>query len=146
MLYHQASITAGESNNQKLAISFDRAVTGLSFSITDIDRDADIVGYDRVNGERVPRYSGFWDRVTLSGTYSQTKAANMLGTGASDSPWYSPETTSNRVTDSAASNVKVTYDGTIPANTPIELKYWSAYSGGQQWIYLTDFTWTAKGC
>ena len=40
----------------------------------------------------------------------------------------------------------VTYAGTLAANTPITLSYWSTVGGGNQRIVLADLAFTSKAC
>jgi hypothetical protein len=130
---HQAPIPTGRANRQEVSISFDRAVTGLSFTITDIDRQ-----------------TGDWnDRVELTGsrTYSgpNISGAGTNGPGGSNNAWR-PDDNGNAGNSSSYGNLTVTYSGTIAANTPIVLTFWNNSGSGNQRIFLSDFTFTAFGC
>ena len=130
---HSAPITANYANRQTIAISFDRDVTGLDFYITDIDSN------DSSN-------SDWWDRVSLSGSYGQTRDSKIRGTGSTTDPWYYDDDDTNIANNATGARVRVTYSGTIAANTTITFEYWTTQSGGNQRIFLTDFKWTSRGC
>lgn len=132
---HQSPIPTGRANRQEVSISFDRAVTGLSFTIADIDRQ-----------------TGDWnDRVELTGsrTYS---GPNINGDGTNGTPpantnnAWRPDDQGNQNNSSGAGNLTVTYSGTIAANTPIVMSFWNSAGDGNQRIFLSDFTFTAAGC
>ncbi|KRE97329.1 hypothetical protein ASG76_00945 [Nocardioides sp. Soil774] len=139
-LSHAAPVTSGIANRQTLTISFDRAVTGLSFWLTDID--------STLNGSGTKRdpYAGWWDRVALSGTYTQSRDALVLGSGTTADPWYFDDPNTNVGNESGGARVKVTYPGTIAAGDTITLQYWTTQSDGNQRIFLSDLSWTARGC
>lgn len=147
---HSTGITAGRANRQIVAIAFSRAVTGLSFTMTDIDSNSG-------NG------NNWWDRVELDGTRTAAAVSRggnngnyVIGAGTNTNentttsgPWRFYDGDSNIANFGAGSNVAnltVTYAGTIPANTPINLTYWSSTGGGNQRIFLTDLTFKAKNC
>jgi hypothetical protein len=138
---HASPITAGYNNRQTVAISFDRAVTGLSFYLSDIDSQLTQSG-----GWWNPTTSGWWDRVSLSGSYTPTRDTNVRGGGTTNDPWYYNDSDTNVGNNAAGARVRVVYSGTIAANTPITLEYWSTQAGGNQRIFLTDMSWTARGC
>jgi hypothetical protein len=142
---HADPITAGSSTNNKqtVTMSFNRAVTGLTFWITDIDSNRTNTG-----SNRNPVYEGWYDRVSLvgGGTFTATKDANILGTGTNADPWYYNDDDTNIGNEAAGARVKIVYSGTIAAGTTIALTYWSTLGGGNQRIFLSDFTWNAKGC
>lgn len=126
----------GRTYRQVLTISFARAVTGLSFRISDIDS---------LNNT-------FYDRVELTGTREGVRTG-VRGRGLEETennnsrgPWRSTSDSDNADTNTAERIVDVTYSGTIAANTPITLTYWSARAGSEQYIFLGDFTFTAKNC
>lgn len=130
---HQDPIPSGRDNRQEVSISFDRAVTGLSFTIADIDRQ-----------------SGDWnDRVELTG--SRTYAGPNIsgngtnGPGGSNNAWR-PDDAGNAGNSSSHGNLTVTYSGTIAASSPIVLTFWNSSGNGNQRIFLSDFTFTAMGC
>lgn len=139
-LSHESPITEGYANRQTLTISFNRAVTGLNFWITDIDSTRS------GSGTRRDPFTGWYDRVTLSGTYAQVRDTNLRGTGSSSDPWYYVDEDTNIGNESPGARVKVTYNGTIAANSPITLEYWSTLGGSNQRIFLSDMSWSAKGC
>lgn len=147
---HNEGITAGRANRQEIAIRFSRAVTGLSFTITDIDSRRSNVG-----GWWNPRYEGWYDRVELTGSRTATMAgSSVIGAGTDTNensngsgPWRHPDEDTNASnTGSSDGNVTVTYAGTIAANTPITLTYWTTLSEGNQRIFLSDMTFSAQGC
>ena len=141
---HDSPISSGRANRQEVSISFSRAVTGLSFTITDIDSAA----------------GNWWDRVELSGVRTGTPVARtrnrgnyVLGDGtnttetATSGPWrFYDDDTNVANSGNDIGNIAVNYPGTIAANTPIVLTYWTTVGGGNQRIFLSDFTFTAKGC
>jgi hypothetical protein len=144
-LSHDAPAVSGRANRQEVSISFARAVTGLSFTITDIDSSS----------------GAWWDRVELSGTRTGTPVSRggilgnfVLGDGtvglellAAFGPWRYFDTGTNVPnTGDNRGNIAVVYPGTIAANTPILLTYWSSTAGGNQRIFLSDFNFTARGC
>lgn len=132
---HQAPIPTGRSNRQDISISFDRAVTGLVFTIADVDRQ-----------------SGDWsDRVELTGSRTFV-GPNVSGDGTNgtaptftNSAWR-PDDNGNAGNNSGYGNVTVTYAGEIPANTAIVLSFWNNNGNGNQRVFLSDFTFTAFGC
>lgn len=127
---HQAPIPEGVANRQDISISFDRAVTGLQFTITDVDRQ-----------------DGDWsDRITLTGSRTFSGAPDIRGDGTSGAPWRPRGSADNAGNNSGAGNVAVTYAGTIPANTTLVLSFWNDAGNGNQRVFLSDFTFTAGGC
>ena len=138
-LSHAAPITSSRSNRQDVAISFSRAVTGLTFTITDID------SHDETPAG--PGGADWWDRVELTGTRTYSAASNINGTGVQSDAWrIDTSNTTIPDTGNSAGNVRVTYAATIPASTPVTLTFWTFRGGGAQEIYLGDFTFTAIGC
>ncbi len=147
---HNDGITAGRGNRQVIQIRFDRDVTGLSFSLTDIDSSRTNVGTTRN-----PIYDGWYDRVELSGSpTASTVNSSVIGAGtnttessSASGPWRHVDDDINVPNaGSSGGNVTVTYPGTIAANAAITLVYWSAIGGGNQRIFLSDLTFNAKGC
>ena len=124
-LSHADPISANRNNRQTVVISFSRAVTGLSFSMTDIDSSR----------------NDWWDRVELTGTRTAALDANLEGTGVFNDPWRYKTDNTNVDNDSSGGNVKVTYAGSV---TSIQLDYWSTVASGNQRIFLTDFTFTSS--
>lgn len=132
---HSSPVTAGRANRQTITITFGRPVTGLSFTMTDVDSSN-----SAANNQ--PR-NGWWDQVELSGVRTAVLASGLTGSGTQAAPWKMNNANVNAATDVATGNVKVTYAGEVSS---IELVYWSDSSGGNQAIALSDFTFTAKGC
>jgi hypothetical protein len=130
---HLAPIPSGRANRQEVSISFDRAVTGLSFTITDIDR----------------QNNDWSDRVELTGSRTYVgpniNGDGTNGPGASNNAWR-PDDGGNVGNGSNNGNLTVTYAGTIAANTPIVLTFWNSSGDGNQRIFLSDFTFNAAGC
>jgi hypothetical protein len=126
-LHHAAALTAGRNAGQVVTINFARQVSGLSFTITDIDSQ-----------ER-----GWWDQVSLSGARRGQRASGVRGAGTDDSPWRQREGSSAVGATSGAGNVRVSY--TEPVSS-IVLKFWTTVTGGTQLINLTDFSFTASSC
>ncbi|CAB4937741.1 unannotated protein [freshwater metagenome] len=128
---HADGIPSGYANRQELSISFTREVTGLQFTITDIDA-----------------LSGGWiDQIAVSGTRTGTPVATVQGTGATDNPWM-PTVYGNRPNNASGGNVSVAFTAPIPANTPIVISFWNMTNGGDgnQRVFLSDMTFNAKGC
>ena len=126
-LDHAAALTTGIDNGQSLTISFERPVSGLSFTITDIDSQD----------------GGWWDQVSLSGQRTATRAPGVRGAGTDASPWRQREGTSAIGATNGDGNVRVTY--TAPVSS-IVLKFWTSVTGGTQLINLTDFSFTSSSC
>ena len=70
-LVHSDPITGGRTNRQTVTITFSRPVTGLAFTITDIDSSG----------------GNWWDRIELSGARTATPASEVDGTGVFSDPW-----------------------------------------------------------
>lgn len=113
---------------QAITFTFSEPVTGLSFTVTDIDSNQ----------------GDFNDRIELSGafTYAIANTTRLGGAGTQASP-FAPTSTNFPVADTQnAGNVTITYPGTI---TTFTITYWNAvtsYSGvdRDQGVYLTDFS------
>lgn len=137
LLSHKDPIPALRDNRQTLTISFDRDVTGLSFSITDLDSAA----------------SNWYDQVEASGTRTfavtprpanQGGGTYVLGDGTLGNAWrYRDATTQLPNSGNDRGNVKVTYSGTVRS---ITLDYWSSVANGNQKVWISDLTFTARGC
>lgn len=133
---HAAPIPTGRANRQEISISFDRPVTGLTFTITDVDRS-----------------NGNWnDRVELTGSRTFVAAANVDGDGTNgvspsfvNNAW-SPDNNGNAGNTSSTGNVAVTYAGTLASNTALVMSFWNNSGDGNQRVFLSDFTFTALGC
>jgi hypothetical protein len=140
-----ATSGAGRANRQQLTVTFRRGdVAGpivnakaLSFWITDIDAITS---------------NPYADRVELSGTFNQSRDANIRGNGlnvAPDNnnvgPWRNSDNDNNVAENSAGARVQVTYAVDISAFT---LVYWNNASPGIQYhrIFLSDFVFTSTGC
>ena len=132
---HASAITAGRANRQMIAISFTRPVTGLTFTITDVDSSN-----SAANGQT---RNGWWDQVELSGVRNATLASGLTGSGTQAAPWKMVSNNTNAGTNDPAGNVTVTYPGEVSS---ITLTYWSDTAGGNQAIALSDFVFSAKGC
>ncbi len=131
----------GRDYHQVLTIRFGRAVTGLKFTMSDIDSLNDVF-YDRVelDGTRTAVLTGVIGR-GLNETHNGNNGSN-----ASRGPWRSSDSSNNAAITSGARNAEITYAGTIPAGSPITLTYWSSRAGSEQFMFLGDFTFKAKNC
>lgn len=125
---HAAPIPSGQRNAQEISISFDRQVSGLAFTITDVDA----------------QFGDWVDQVELSGSRTGTGPA-LQGNGTPDSPWMAT-TYGNAGNSSGSRNIAVTYTAAIPAGSPVLLKFWNRSGNGNQRIFLSDFTFDALGC
>ncbi|WP_175539562.1 hypothetical protein [Nocardioides exalbidus] len=122
--------------NQTITVRFSRAVSNLSFSIVDLDRDAN-----------------FWDRVTCNPvpTSSNNRPTTVAGVGDAgleipgSGPFRYTGGTTGIDDTSNAGNVQLVYAGGA-SFTQLQLVYWNAGSPGPQGILLSDFTFTARGC
>ncbi len=123
-LVHSDPISAGRTNRQTVTIIFSRPVTGLAFTITDIDSSDD----------------AWYDRIELSGVRTATPASHVDGTGVLNDPWRYDDDDTNVGNTSNRGNVGISYPGQVSS---ITLEYWSTVRGGNQRIFLSDFTFTA---
>ena len=116
------------ANRQTVNVSFSRPVTGLSFTITDIDS----------------KIGDYWDRVELSGMRNGARAPSVVGAGTQLLPWQQLAGNTEVKDDEGGGNVAVTYGA--PTQT-FTLDY---YSGlllqKDQKLYLSDFTFTTVDC
>ena len=136
---------AGRDNRQQLTVTFRRNSTSgpivnaktLTFWVTDID---------------AVTTSPYADRVELSGTFNQTRDANIRGAGTSVAennnnvgPWRNSDTNNNQGENNAGARVQVAYTADTSAFT---LVYWNNASPGTQYhrIFLSDFVFTSTGC
>lgn len=148
LLQHQGISVGRNVSRQSLRIQFDRPVTGLVFTITDIDAN---------NAAGNNQSGDFWDRVELTGNRTFTATGRgganfyVVGTGVagtennnSEGPWrmYNNSTVALDNGDNSG-NVKATYAAAVQ---DITLTYWNARGRGNQAIFLSDFTFTALGC
>jgi hypothetical protein len=122
-------------SSQTITVTFSRPVSNLSFTIVDIDRDAN-----------------FNDRVIMSPLpTSYTRAATVDGSGdagletANSGPFRQTGSTTNLDDTSGAGNVTVRYAGGT-SFTSFQILYFNASSSGPQGILLSDFIFTARGC
>lgn len=148
LLLQHRNIVVGRGSRQEVAIHFSRPVTGLAFTISDIDAN---------NAFGSNQSADFYDRVELSGSRSFTTTTRsgsnkyVIGTGvagsennANEGPWrmYNNSTVATDNGDTSG-NVNVTYNGSVQ---DITLTYWNARGTGNQAIFLGTFTFTAMGC
>lgn len=126
---------------QSLSVVFDREVTGLSFTITDIDSGA----------------GQFADRVAIEGAaYTATRFGDVNGDGTAARAWSGSTTNVDHKT-SGDGNVKVTFTQPL---TAFSLRFWNASSGSTTWygaqnvlanngaqaIFLSNLSFTASTC
>jgi hypothetical protein len=148
LLQHQNIVAGRNASRQVVRIQFDRPVTGLRFTITDIDAN---------NAAGGNQSADFYDRVELTGNRTFTATGRgggnvyVIGTGvagsennANEGPWrmYNNSTVASDNGDNAG-NVAVTYAGAVQ---DITLTYWNARGTGNQAIFLGGFTFDALGC
>lgn len=134
LLSHANPIPSGRDNRQTLTIGFDRDVTGLSFTITDIDS----LG------------SSWYDQVEASGTRTFTVTPRnlggtyVIGDGTNGNPWrYRDDNTQLANSGTSRGNVTLTYSGTVRS---ITLDYWSSVASSNQKVWISDLTFSARGC
>ena len=133
-LHHASPIAAGRNHRQTVTFTFSRDVTGLSFTIADVDSNQ----------------NGWWDRVELSGPRTFTveprnkRNNHILGTGVEGDPWhYHDADTVLANSGDVRGQVAVRY--TAPVSS-ISLTYWSSVGGSNQRIWLRGFSFTASSC
>ncbi|MCW2834722.1 MAG: hypothetical protein JWN68_2675 [Nocardioides sp.] len=137
------NFNGGFGNREVVQISFARAITGLSFTLTDID------SVD----------NGFYDRITLDGTrnftvtprnstsnYVRGNGLDVPETNNAVGPWRQRNDDSSLDLDSNRGNVTVTYPGTIAKDTPITLNYWSSNAGTNQQVFFSNLTFMSASC
>jgi hypothetical protein len=143
LLQHQG-ITAGRANSrQVVVVTFGREVHDLRFTITDIDSSNNSSGV-------------FYDQVELTGTRTGTPTQGGRGTrnnpyfdyvegsGREGDPWRilsQNATASDNGGDEG--NIAVHFPGPVQGFT---LTYYTSRGSGNQAIWLTDFTFQARGC
>ncbi len=137
LLSHANPIPSGRDNRQTLTIGFDRDVTGLSFTVTDIDSSG----------------SNWYDQLEASGTRTFTVTARpnnqgggtyVVGDGTNGNAWrFVDGTTTLGNTGSNRGNVTMTYAGTVRS---ITLDYWSSVGGSNQKVWISDLAFSARGC
>lgn len=148
LLQHQGIVAGRANSRQVVGIHFSRAVTGLAFSITDIDAN---------NASGNDTSTDFWDRVELTGSRTFTATSRgggnvyVIGNGtntsealASTGPWrmYDNAVIAGDNGDNSG-NIAVTYTAAVQ---DITLTYWNARGTGNQAIFLTDLRFSALGC
>ena len=69
---------------------------------------------------------------------------SVQGAGTVADPWM-PTQYGNRGNNSNLGNVSITF-GSVAANSPFVLTFWNQAGNGNQRIFLSDFTFTARGC
>lgn len=141
-LQHQGITSGRDDSRQEVLVTFGRTVYDLRFTITDIDSST--------SG------GGFYDHVELTGnrTGTPTRGGNgrwwnpffnyVEGDGTEASPWRMLDN-STVATDNGddRGNIAVHYPGPVSGFT---LTYYSTRGSGNQAIWLTDFTFTARSC
>jgi hypothetical protein len=135
------NIQTGRGNRQELQITFDRAVTGLSFSIADIDSSSG-AWYDQVEltGNTGTGAAAFTQSPAITTT---STSVVVWGDGSATSPWRPRNDNQNVGAGSNAGNKMVTFTTAVKT---LSLVYWNSSGTGNQIIALTDFTFSAKGC
>lgn len=131
--------SGGINNTQTVTVTFSRAVTGVSFSVVDLDRAAN-----------------FNDRVSLNpAPTSYTRALTVGGVGAyAADPLANNNAGAFRYTGLNGTGLDDTSpDGVVTINyaggasfTSFQIVYWSTQAPGPQGVLLSDFTFTARGC
>ncbi|GAA5114410.1 hypothetical protein GCM10023339_20020 [Alloalcanivorax gelatiniphagus] len=145
LLQHQG-ITSGRANSrQEVVVTFGRAVSDLRFTITDIDSS-------NPSGSS----SDFYDQVELTGNRTGTPTRggsgswwnpyfdHVEGDGTPTDPWRMRD--QNTVADDNGDNtgnIAVHYPGSVSGFT---LTYYSSRGSGNQAVFLSDFTFSARGC
>lgn len=119
---------AASTSGQTVAFRFSRAVTGLTFLLSDRDRTA----------------NSWRDRIVFSGTPGiSQRGSNVAGNGTSNSPLTTITNGGSVDTDSADGNARVTYAGTISSFT---MTYSSSSGTATQVLYMSSMQFTAAGC
>ena len=124
---------ATEANSQKVTFTFSKPVTGLSFTITDIDSAA----YD------------FRDQVTVSGGVVVSTPTNSLYVESSGGTATTVGTNTRLSDTSDAGNAKFTVSGTV---TSITITYYNTTSAsdpridGDQGVYISPLAFTYNPC
>ncbi len=126
-LFHSTTAATRDSR-QTVVFTFDRTISALAFTFVDVDSAT----------------NGWLDNVELSGTRTGSyNAANLTGSGTQAAPWRPVGTNTPYATTANSGNVSVSYSGSL---TSITIDYYSTVAGSTQGLYLSDFTFTAKGC
>lgn len=140
---HESPLDSGRSRRQQITIAFDRPVTGLNFSMSDIDSS----------------WGNYYDRVELSAVsssgaavaYTSTPVSTVTGAGTAANPFrqtsndatYDPDRTGGNVGIAFTDAGAITTTGSVSSMT---LVFWNSAGDGQQAVYLSDFTFKASGC
>ncbi len=128
LISHASTSNTRDGFRQEVAVHFDRPVSNLTFTITDTDS----------------KTGSWWDRIELTGTRTGTYAGAILeGAGVLADPWRAISSNNPIPTNAGDGNVAIAFAAPV---TDIALTFWSAVSGGNQIIRLTDFAFDAKGC
>jgi hypothetical protein len=129
------------NHRQEVTLVFNRPVSNLKFTLTDID-SMDPSG--RNNGQ-------YQDRIWVTGGPAGVRAGGLSGAGTSASPWRPTGTnTEYNPVSGSLGNVDVSYVGK-PASAVYKITYWNDQSGtlvsrGLQGVFLTNLSFTASSC
>ncbi|AKU16096.1 hypothetical protein VV02_09870 [Luteipulveratus mongoliensis] len=101
--------TSTRAENQIATFTFSQAVTGLQFTICDIDSAS----------------NGWWDQVELTSAaaFTAVPGTGVSGTGSTASPWHATSNNTNYPNTSGQGNVAVTMPGPV---TSFQIRYWNA--------------------
>ena len=133
-LHHASPVSAGREHRQTVTFNFSRQVSGLTFSIKDVDSSQ----------------GGWWDRVELTGARTFEVAprgrrnTHILGSGVQGAPWYHHDS-DTVLPNSGDSRGTVTVTYTEPVSS-ISLVYWTSVGGSNQRIWLSNLSFTASSC
>ena len=133
-LHHTSPVSAGREHRQTVTFNFSRQVSGLTFSIKDVDSSQ----------------GGWWDRVELTGARTFVVAprgrrnTHILGSGVQGAPWYHYDS-DTVLPNSGDSRGTVTVTYTEPVSS-ISLVYWTSVGGSNQRIWLSNLSFTASSC
>ena len=136
-LHHAQAVRSGRSNRQTVAVSFDRPVTGLRFTITDVD-SAEDAWYDMVE------LTGSPNATVQTFRRGRRDVPYVEGAGTEADPWhyYLDDSTLGN-SGSNRGNIAVSYPGPVSS---FALTYWTTVGGGNQRIWLSDFSFSASSC
>lgn len=112
-----------------MTFTFGRPVTGLAFTLVDIDSAT----------------ASWYDMVELSGVRTGVAplGSSVIGLGINGDPWRHSSANTNVATTANGGNLSVTYPGSL---TSFTLDYYSSIAGTTQVLLISDFTFTALGC
>lgn len=142
---HDVGIDNGRNDyRQEIQVSFDRPITDLAFTITDIDTQSAQAG------------TTWSDRVELSPnvtSYSAPTGSEVIGRGRNENinnddgrgPFRRTADFNVDNTGDNSGNIDVTY-ASRAANSAFTLTFWTNTAAGNQRIFLSDFTFTANTC